>query len=78
MNLSKQYIEKVNKTYKDNIKRVCKLRKTTLAKLSKDLGHTSNYVSNACNKTYNILSNNLLHKISKILECSLSELSKDI
>ena len=46
--------------------------------LSKELGYADNYISNMCNKDSTILSNNLLHKISTTLNCTLIELNEDL
>ena len=50
----------------------------TLKDLSKELGYADNYISNMCNKDSTILSNNLLHKISVTLNCTLIELNEDL
>ena len=76
---SKYYITETNKKYKSNIKKKKKKNKNfTLKDLSKELGYADNYISNMCNKDSTILSNNLLHKISTTLNCTLIELNEDL
>lgn len=76
---SKYYITETNKKYKSNIKKIAKKNKNfTLKDLSKELGYADNYISNMCNKDSTILSNNLLHKISTTLNCTLIELNEDL
>ena len=76
---SKYYITETNKKYKSNIKKIAKKNKNfTLKDLSKELGYADNYISNMCNKDSTILSNNLLHKISTTLTCTLIELNEDL
>ena len=76
---SKYYIKETNKKYKSNIKKIAKKNKNfTLKDLSKELGYADNYISNMCNKDSTILSNNLLHKISTTLNCTLIELNEDL
>lgn len=76
---SKYYITETNKKYKSNIKKIAKKNKNfTLKELSKELGYADNYISNMCNKDSTILSNNLLHKISTTLNCTLIELNEDL
>lgn len=76
---SKYYITETNKKYKSNIKKIAKKNKNfTLKELSKELGYADNYISNMCNKDSTILSNNLLHKISATLNCTLIELNEDL
>ena len=76
---SKYYITETNKKYKSNIKKIAKKNKNfTLRELSKELGYADNYISNMCNKDSTILSNNLLHKISTTLNCTLIELNEDL
>ena len=76
---SKYYITETNKKYKSNIKKIAKKNKNfTLKYLSKELGYADNYISNMCNKDSTILSNNLLHKISTTLNCTLIELNEDL
>ena len=62
-----------------HIKKIAKKNKNfTLKDLSKELGYADNYISNMCNKDSTILSNNLLHKISTTLNCTLIELNEDL
>ena len=76
---SKYYITETNKKYKSNIKKIAKKNKNfTLKELSKELGYADNYISNMYNKDSTILSNNLLHKISTTLNCTLIELNEDL
>lgn len=76
---SKYYITETNRKYKSNIKKIAKKNKNfTLKELSKELGYADNYISNMCNKDSTILSNNLLHKISTTLNCTLIELNEDL
>ena len=76
---SKYYITETNKKYKSNIKKIAKKNKNfTLKELSKEPGYADNYISNMCNKDSTILSNNLLHKISATLNCTLIELNEDL
>ena len=76
---SKYYITETNKKYKSNIKKIAKKNKNfTLKDLSKELGYADNYISNMCNKDSTILNNNLLHKISATLNCTLIELNEDL
>ncbi len=73
------YITKINKQYKNNIKQIAKKNKNfTLKELSKSLGYADNYISNMCNKNTTILNNNLLHKISIALNCTLIELNEGL
>ncbi|MEV9476447.1 helix-turn-helix domain-containing protein [Aliarcobacter butzleri] len=72
------YILKVNKVYKKNIKVIAKNKNLTLQELSLSLGYTKNYISNMCNKKTVILNNGLLHKISIKLNISLVDLSLNI
>ncbi|WP_418181273.1 helix-turn-helix domain-containing protein (plasmid) [Aliarcobacter lanthieri] len=78
INLNKEYIIQKNKIYKKNIKELVKNKNMKLTDLSVLLGHSKTYISNSCNKNTTIISNNLLHRISIILECSVSELNKNI
>lgn len=76
---NKYYITKINKQYKNNIKQIAKKNKNfTLKELSKNLGYSDNYISNMCNKNTTILNNNLLHKISIALNCTLLELNEGL
>lgn len=76
MELSKTYISEKNKQYKNNIKSIAIKKGITLKELSVQLGMEERYVSNMCAKKDSIVSNNMLHKISILLKCSLVELNQ--
>lgn len=78
-NINSFYILETNKVYKKNIKKFAKQNKNfSLSVLSKELGYSENYISNACNKNSTIVSNNLLHKIAEKIDCSLVELNEGL
>lgn len=78
MKLNSSYIIVKNKQYKNNIKSVASKKGVSLKALSVKLGMQGSYISNMCAKKSSIVSNNLLHKISIILECSFQELNHKI
>lgn len=75
MEISTENIIKINSTYKKNIKAIAAKNGFNLYQLSTQLGKTNNYISNACNRKDIIISNNILHCISIVLNCSVSELN---
>lgn len=78
MEISETYILIKNKQYKNNIKSIAIRKGLTLKSLSILLNMQESYISNMCSKKKSLVSNNLLHKISLILECSLCELNQNI
>lgn len=57
---------------------LAKEKNMTLKDISLALGYSDRHISNSCNKDSSILSNNLIHKISMVLDCSLDDLSRGI
>lgn len=74
MELTTEQIIKINKTYKQNIKSLASKKGMNLVDLSSALGMKRNYISNVCNKKDLIINNNILHRISIILGCTITEL----
>lgn len=73
------YINKANSQYKTNIRVLAKEKKNmSLKDLSNALGYEDRYVSNSFNKNTTIVSNNLLHKISLFLECSMLDINRNM